>query len=297
MELIILAAGMGSRFGGLKQIEPIDDYGNYILDYSIYDSIKAGFTKVIFVIKEEMYEHFKDTIGKRIEGKIQVEYAFQKAENIFPSRTKPWGTAHAVLSAREFITGNFLIINSDDFYGKNSFSIAKQWLETLEHDKEYDSVNLTYKVAQTMTQNGKVKRGVCVCDENNKLIDIVESEIYYDNNQQIIAKPLNKQKHEMHLKEETLVSMNMFVFRKKFMDILSDEFRSFIVDNKDNLSTCEFLTTDVVSSMIKKNKMKVKIVDSESIWYGVTYIQDKEHVKNKLQELVVQGIYKKGLWQ
>ena len=181
MELVILAAGMGSRFGGLKQIEPIDEYGNFIIDYSIYDAIEAGFDKVVFIIKEENYQIFKDTIGKRVEDKIKVEYAFQKLSllpdgyKIPEERVKPLGTAQAILAARDFISDKFAIINADDFYGKESFFAAAKFLRESASDRSYG--NVAYLVTNTMTENGSVKRGVLNMDKNSLLTHIEESSI------------------------------------------------------------------------------------------------------------------------
>ena len=219
MELVILAAGMGSRFGGLKQIEPMDEYGNFILDYSIYDAMEAGFDSVVFVIKEEMYDDFRNTVGKRIEDKIKTKYAFQKLSDVPrgyecpKDRIKPWGTAHAILAARDVIEDNFIIINADDYYGKESFKIAAEYLRSIE-GKTGQYANVVYKVSNTMTENGSVKRAVCLSDEGGNCNKMIESSIQRDESGNIVATPLDNPDGRFTLHSEQPVSMNMFVFTK-----------------------------------------------------------------------------------
>ena len=299
MELVILAAGMGSRFGGLKQIEPIDEYGNFIIDYSVYDAIEAGFDKVIFIIKEENYDIFKETIGKRIENKIKVEYVFQKLSflpegySIPESRVKPLGTAQAILAAKDKISDRFAIINADDFYGKESFFAAAKFLKESCSKKAYG--NIAYLVSNTMTENGSVKRGVLEYDKNDLLTHIEESVIEKKNNK-IIATPLDEKKKEFEISKDTLVSMNMFCFAGSIMDYMWDRFPKFLDENKDNLEKCEYLLPTVVSDLINEGEVTVKIVPSPAVWYGITYKEDKPSVVNSIKKLMDQGKYKKGLW-
>ena len=183
MQLVVLAAGMGSRFGGLKQMEPMDDYGNFLLDYSVYDAKRAGFDSVIFIIKKEFYEAFRDSIGKRVEKIIKVEYAFQDLYDlpdgfkVPEGREKPWGTAHAILAARDLIKEDFIIINGDDFYGEDTYRVAFEYLNSLPKGTEGAYANVAFKVKNTMTENGAVKRGVAFQDENHYLTKLVESNI------------------------------------------------------------------------------------------------------------------------
>jgi len=299
MELVILAAGMGSRFGGLKQIEPIDEYGNFIIDYSIYDAIEAGFDKVVFIIKEENYQIFKDTIGKRVEDKIKVEYAFQKLSllpqgyKIPEDRVKPLGTAQAILAARDFISDKFAIINADDFYGKESFFAAAKFLKESCGDKAYG--NVAYLVTNTMTENGSVKRGVLNMDKNSHLTHIEESSIENVGGK-IIATPLDEAKKPFEISKDTLVSMNMFCFSKSIMDYMWDRFPKFLDENKDNLLKCEYLLPTVVSDLINDGEVTVKIVPSPAVWYGITYKEDKPSVVESIKKLMDAGKYKKGLW-
>ena len=299
MELVILAAGMGSRFGGLKQIEPIDEYGNFIIDYSVYDAIEAGFDKVIFIIKEENFEIFKETIGKRIEDKIKVEYVFQKLSllpegyTIPEDRVKPLGTAQAILAAKDKISDKFAIINADDFYGKESFFAAAKFLKESCGAKAYG--NVAYLVSNTMTENGSVKRGVLNMDKNGYLTHIEESVIEKKDGK-ILATPLDESLEPFNIEKDTLVSMNMFCFSGSIMDYMWEKFPKFLDDNKNNLLKCEYLLPTVVSDLIKEGEVTVKIVSSPAVWYGITYKDDKPNVVKSIKKLMDAGQYKKGLW-
>ncbi len=301
MDLVILAAGMGSRFGGLKQIEPIDEYDNFIIDYSIYDAIKAGFDRVIFIIKEENYDIFKETIGKRIEKRIETHYCFQKLEdiplgyNLPKDRIKPLGTAQAILEAKNYVKDKFIIINADDFYGADSFLVAAKFLNSLKKDSKGIYGNVGYHAINTITDNGSVKRGVLYFDEYNKLISLVESNIEKVNNK-LIAAPLDDINNKKEIKNDTLVSMNMFCFTKDIMDRLEEEFINFLENNKNNLDKCEYLIPSVVSDLIKKGEATVDVLETKAQWYGVTYKEDKDYVVNSLKKLTSDGIYPKGLW-
>jgi len=301
MELVILAAGMGSRFGGLKQIEHIDEYGNYILDYSIYDAIEAGFDKVVFVIKEEMYEDFRNTVGKRIESKIVTKYAFQKLNDLPEGfecpkdRIKPWGTAHAILAARDVIEDNFIIINADDYYGKEAFKVAANYLKNLGENATGQYANIVYKVSNTMTENGSVKRAVCL-EKDGFCNEMIESSIYKNDRGEIVAVPLDNPGKKIILDDNQAVSMNMFAFTKDIIDDLVRLFPDFLNSNKDNILTCEYLVPSVVSSLFKEKNSTLKLLPTKSVWYGVTYREDKDHVVKSLKELVNNGKYNKGLW-
>lgn len=296
--LVVLAAGMGSRFGGLKQIEPLGPNGEFIIDYSIYDAIRSGFNKVVFIIKEENYNIFKETIGKRIEKQIKVEYAFQKLEDVpsnydLKERVKPLGTAHALYSARDLINENFAIINADDFYGYNAIKIVSEFLDNdLVTDKEHYAL-VGYQVINTITENGSVKRGICNMN-NDKLISLDESKIE-KTNKGLLATSLNTNK-ETIIKDETLVSMNLVGFPKEFMDHIKNEFVSFLEENKENLETCEYLMPNVLTKQIKEKKADVTILETTDKWYGITYKEDKEEVIKAIKTMIDKGIYKNNLW-
>ena len=296
LTLVILAAGMGSRFGGLKQVEPIGPNGEFLLDYSIYDAIKAGFSKVVFLIKDEIYDLFRETVGKRIEGKIPVSYAFQRIGDIpewveIPEeRAKPWGTAHAVLACKNDVTGNFVMINSDDFYGRDAYMKIAEYFNNHEND---DYAMVAFRVENTMTENGSVKRGVCE-SENGLLTNITESSIEKVDNE-IIASPLDGSK-SFPVEANALVSMNFFGFTPRIFDTLEKEFPIFFEKNKDNLLKAEFLIPDVVFDEIK-NGVNVHILESTDKWLGVTYREDKEYVVSEIQKLIDEGVYPNNLWK
>ena len=293
MTLLIMAAGMGSRFGGLKQMEPFGPNGEFLIDYSISDAKKAGFNKIVFIIKEEMYEDFLNTVGKRIEGQIVVEYVFQKLDDIPVDtkfdRVKPWGTGQAILAAKDVINENFAILNADDFYGTNSFKIAYDFLSKA-HDNEFGLVG--YRAQNTITENGSVKRGICIIHDN-KLVGLEESSISRDGD--IIHCTSLVDGHEFDIELDTLVSMNMLLFTPKIFEYLESDFKEFFNHLKDSNSD-EFLIPEVVDKHIKNNDITVSVLETDSKWYGVTYKEDKDKVKHAINNMIAEGIYKKDLW-
>ena len=299
MTLLIMAAGMGSRFGGLKQIEPVGPNGEFILDYSIYDAIKAGYDKVVFIIKEENYDLFRETIGKRIESKIKVEYVFQKIEDVpegvtIPEgRVKPWGTSHAILSAKKVINEPFAVINADDFYGFDPYKKIKSFFEEGKKDNEYAMIG--YNVINTMTENGSVKRGICTQNNEGYLTDLTESSIEKIDNK-IIATPLEDENNPFEVQENDLVSMNFFGFTPSLFNYLEDEMTDFFNKNKDNLEKCEFLIPNSVSKRIEEGKVTLKVLDTTEKWYGVTYKEDKKDLVSAINKMIGEGKYPKNLW-
>jgi len=299
MILVIMAAGMGSRFGGLKQIQPIDEDGNFIIDYSIFDAIKIGFDKVVIVVKRENINDFKQTIGKRIEDKIKTEYVFQDTDSFvdnkkdynFENRSKPWGTAHAVLCASEKTDDNFVLINADDFYGRSSLQEAYDYLKSNKQKNNFAIVS--YKVNNTLTENGAVKRGICNI-ENGNLTGLTESIISKENTK-IVATPVGSC-NSFTISPETLVSMNLFAFSPEVFDYLKSGFNKFLQDNKKDLSTCEYFIPTILSQYIKDGQGNLKVLTTNEKWYGLTYKQDYENVKNGLLNLKKQGVYPEHLW-
>ena len=293
MTLLILAAGMGSRFGGLKQMEPMGPNGEFIIDYSVYDAKRVGFNKIVFVIKEEMFEDFKNTIGKRVEGHIDVEYVFQKGDDIPVNKTfdrvKPWGTGQAILAARDVIDENFAIINADDFYGYDAFLKAYQCLKNMNED-EFGLIG--YRAVNTITENGSVKRGVCEL-ENGKLIGIRESSIERNGDQIHCKTLIDGGEYDIELNR--LVSMNMLLFTPKIFKYLSEDFVEFFNNIKDEEKD-EFLIPEVVDKHIKNGDVIVDVIETTSVWYGVTYKEDKESVKEAIFDMVRKGEYKNNLW-
>lgn len=299
MTLVIMAAGMGSRFGGLKQVEPVGPNGEFILDYSVYDAIRAGYEKVVFIIKEENYDLFRETIGKRIESKINVEYAFQKIEDVpegvlIPEgRVKPWGTSHAILSAKKYVNEPFTVINADDFYGYDPYQKIKDFFDNKAQENEYAMIG--YKTINTMSENGSVKRGVCSKDENNLLTGLIESSIENVNGK-IIATPLEDENNPFEIEEDTLVSMNFFGFNTSIFNYLEEEMKEFFEKHKNDLDKCEFLIPNSVFKRINENKIKVKVLDTNEKWYGVTYKEDKQDLVNAINKMIEEGKYPKNLW-
>ncbi len=298
MQLVILAAGMGSRFGGLKQMEKMDDAGNFLLDYSVYDAKRAGFDSVVFIIKKEFYEAFRDSIGKRVEKIIKVEYAFQELDDlpdgfkVPEGREKPWGTAHAIYAARDLIKDDFIIINGDDFYGKETYEVAYKYLANLPKGSEGKYANVAFKVANTMTENGAVKRGVAF-QKDGYLTKLVESSIERKGDK-IIATPLDGSA-EFEVKENDLVSMNLFAFNKDLIARLAERFPAWLKENI-NVPKSEFLIPTVVDELVHEGKATLKLLETSSVWFGVTYKEDKPGVVKALNALVEKGVYKKGLY-
>ncbi len=296
LTLVIMAAGMGSRFGGLKQIEPVGPNGEFIIDYSIYDAVRAGFNKVVFIIKEENFEIFKETIGKRVEKQIAVDYVFQKQTDIPKGydpkdRTKPWGTSHAILSCKGKVKGNFLVLNADDFYGSDSFMQASKFFSE-NHPNEYAIIG--YKIKNTLTENGAVKRGVCEA-ENGYLTKLIESSV--ENKEgHIIASPLDG-REPFEIGGDDPVSMNMFCFRDNIFDYLDKHLVEFFEKNKEDLSKCEYLIPDSVYNMITEGIVKVKVIPTTAKWQGITYKEDKEKLVNEIEELIKKGEYPQSLWK
>ena len=296
MTLVIMAAGMGSRFGGLKQIEPVGPNGEFIIDYSIYDAIEAGFDKVVFIIKEENYNLFKETIGSRIEDKIDVEYVFQDIKNvpegvIIPKdRVKPLGTAHAILSCKGTVNEPFAVINADDFYGRDAYIKAANFLK--EDTTDYAMVG--YIIGNTLTENGSVKRGYCE-QENGYLTNLIESSVYKENDK-VKIEPLDG-REGFYASENDLVSMNMFCFRPDMLNYLDEHFIDFFNRNQNNLDKCEYLIPDVVFERIENDGLKVRVVDTDAVWHGVTYKEDKEDLVNCIKSLVEQGQYPVELYK
>ena len=299
MDLVIMAAGLGSRFGGLKQLEPVDFENNFLIDYSIFDAIRAGFNHIVFIIKEDFYEDFKTTIGHRIEKFIDVDYVFQDTNNIpsafnIPiSRTKPFGTAHAILCAKDKIRSDFAVINADDFYGLDAFEVAFDYLTKNNDENQYALI--AYEAINTISDQGAVKRGICY-NHNNYLTNIVESSIEKQQNGTLLATPLNSNISNYPISYNQLVSMNLFAFTKKFLTFLDDLFITFLNENKENLSSCEFFLPTAVSTLINNKISSVKVLKTTSKWFGITYKQDLDIVKSEIKNMKQKNQYPQNLW-
>ena len=293
--LVILAAGMGSRFGGPKQLYPVGPNGEFIMDYSIYSAIKYGFTKVVFVTREEILDQLKNSIGKRIEGKIEVSYVLQDINNIpqgfsVPEeRKKPWGTAHAVYSAKKEIDSNFAVITSDDFYGDEGF---KDLSKALDDDT---CCVIGYKLGDTLSNNGAVKRGIII-SEDGVIKEIIESSCYYDDDtKKVICTPLDESKPEMKLDVDNSVSMLMNGFTKDIINVLDKEIINSFNNNKDKLDSFEFMMPDIMDLEIKRGKTILDI-PTNSKWIGLTYQEDIDELKSYLNKIIKEGVYPNNLW-
>jgi len=299
MQVVVMAAGMGSRFGGLKQMEPMDSFGNFLLDYSMIDAKRAGFDEVVFIIKHEFEKVFKETIGARVSKIMKVNYAFQELTDlpngfsVPEGRTKPWGTSHAILCAKEFIHGPFIIINGDDYYGVETYQVAYDFLKSI-NNKEGEYGNITFEVSKTMTENGSVKRGVIFEDENHYMERLVESVVERVDGK-IKATPLEEGVPSFFIEDTMPVSMNLFAFSKNILDYLEDGFVEFLKEHGQELKS-EYLIPIATNHFVALKKCTLKAISTPSKWYGITYREDVEGVQKALKELTVQGIYKEGLY-
>lgn len=295
--LVIMAAGMGSRYGGLKQIDPVDADGHIIMDFSIYDAVRAGFRKVVFIIKRENEQAFRETIGRRVEGILDVSYVYQELENIpdgfsVPEgRIKPWGTGHAVLCCRDVIDGPFAVINADDYYGPEAFSAIYQYLTGHEDDGLYRYAMVSYRLGNTLTENGHVSRGICTVSDDGYLTDIQERTY-------IVMTPTGAAYSEddgrtlQEISPDERVSMNMWGFTESFMGELNDEFIRFLAEEMPgNPMKAEYFLPSVVNHLLDANKATVKVLHSNDKWYGVTYKEDKSQVVAAIARLKQQGVY------
>ena len=289
--LLIMAAGMGSRFGGLKQIEPFGPNNEFLIDYSIYDAIRCGFNKVVFIIKEENYELFRKTIGLRIENYIKVEYVFQKIDytKIPTDRIKPLGTAHAILCAKDKIHEPFCIINADDFYGLDAYKKASIFLNNIENNT---CGIITYNVFNTMSKNGSVKRGLCTI--NNNLVVNIEESIIDTEDKKITCSNLDGSNKRI-IPCTSYVSMNMITFSNSIFEYLEKKYDEFLENS--NLLKDEFLIPEVVKDGINEGVFKVHAINTDAKWVGVTYKEDAPYVKKYISNLIEKGVYKKNLWK
>lgn len=301
--LVIMAAGMGSRYGGLKQIDPIDEEGHIIIDFSMYDAKRAGFEKVIFIIKHENEADFREVVGNRMESCMEVSYAFQELSNIpegfeVPEgRTKPWGTAHAVLSCIDQIDGPFAVINADDYYGVEAFQLIYDYLSTHEDDEKYRYAMVGYQLGKTVTENGHVARGICELNEAHELVSIQER-TRIEKREDGIAFTEDDGATWTYVPEETVVSMNMWGFSESILKEIQTGFPVFLKEGMEkNPLKCEYFLPGVVSDLLEEKKASVHVLKSVDQWYGVTYREDKEVVVNAIRALKEKGVYPRHLWE
>ena len=297
--LVVMAAGMGSRYGGLKQIDPVTDKGEIILDFSLYDAYMAGFKKVVFVIKEENIDDFKALVDNKAGKYMDVSYAFQKLEDlpdgyeVPEGRVKPWGTGHAIMTARNYVDGPFAVINADDYYGPGAFQSIYDFLSGVTEKGQFTMVS--YLLKNTITENGHVARGVCSVDENGYLADIVERTKIMRVDGKIAY--TEDEKNWIELSDNTPVSMNFWGYTGEMMDELVNRFAGFLDEAlKTNPEKAEYFIPKVTDELIKEGKATCKVLTSKDRWYGVTYKEDKQIVMDALQSLKDKGLYPEVLW-
>lgn len=295
LTLLVLAAGMGSRYGGIKQIDGFGPNGETIMDYSLFDAIRAGFTKVVFIVREEILETVKEKFEYKVKGKIAIDFVVQTLDKLIPQeyynpeRVKPWGTGHAVLCAREVIHEPFVVINADDFYGKDSFaSIANFYLNENSHDHSM----VGYKLKNVLSEHGSVSRGVGEQDEKAFLKSVVERITIVKENGKIISK---EKDGDLELDPEAPTSMNFWGFQPDMFEFTSTLFAEFLKNNHQNIKG-EFYIPLIVNAIIQKKSGKIKVLNGGNIWFGVTYKEDKEEVSSRIKELIKKGMYPEKLW-
>ncbi|WP_461636789.1 nucleotidyltransferase family protein [Labilibaculum euxinus] len=294
--LLVLAAGMGSRYGGLKQIDPIGPTNETIIDYSIHDAVEAGFGKIVFVIRESFEEEFKELFNTKLAGKIEVDYVNQEIGKVPEGsvynleREKPWGTGHAILMAKDCINEPFAVINADDYYGVEAFTTIAEYLSNTITDEENCMVG--YQLGNTISENGSVSRGVCGTNENDHLTAVVER-THIEKLENGIAYKENEE--WVQLVPQTTVSMNFWGFTPKLFDYLEAQFILFLKEEGDQLKS-EFFIPSVVANIIKDGKTQVKVLKSDAQWFGVTYREDKEKAVKAIGKLIEKGTYPSKLW-
>lgn len=302
ISLVIMAAGIGSRFGGgIKQLEPVGPSGEIIMDYSIHDAIKSGFNKIVFIIRKDIEADFREVIGNRIEKicdrlGVEIAYAFQdlrdipKGEAVPSERTKPWGTGQAVLSCKGIVNEPFAVINADDYYGKEAFVEMYKFLDNYSPEKPNDFAMAGFILENTLSDNGGVTRGICKVDENRYLTDIVETS-------DIVKTENGAKSGDTEIDPKSFVSMNMFGFTPKFIDRLDDGFCEFFKnDVKDNPLKSEFLIPVYVGKLLNDDEVTIKVLETSDKWFGVTYKEDKPDVVKAFDELIAKGEYNKELF-
>ena len=296
--LVIMAAGLGSRYGGLKQIDPVGPNGEIIIDYSIFDAVKAGFSKIVFIIKKENEDVFRQVIGNRVEKIVDVDYAFQSVDdipggNVF-GREKPWGTGHAVLCAEKCVNTPFAVINADDFYGRSAFDGLYKFLSEVQDGDKYNYAMMGYILENTLTDNGTVARGVCELDGFGYLSNITEHtkiKKFGD-----VTKSENENGEWITLPKGNPVSMNTWGFTPSLFNELRERLPEFLEKSKDNILKAEYFLPSVVDSLIKEDKAQVQVLKCNEKWYGVTYKEDKPIVENAIIDMIKFGKYPRSLW-
>jgi hypothetical protein len=292
--LVIMAAGMGSRYGGIKQLEPVGPGGEIIMDYSIYDAIRAGFNKIVFIIRRDIEEDFNNIIGKRLPGNIKTEYVFQELDKI-PSfyvkpedRTKPWGTGHAILCCKDVVNEPFAVINADDYYGREGFGLIYEFLNSSARD-DNNYCMAGFILGNTLSKNGGVTRGICRAGSDGMLEEIVETSGIIQSGD--MAKATGSGKEDIYISLNSVVSMNMWGFKPGLFNELEIGFNNFLKGLPEKELKKEYLLPEAVGELVKKGKASVKVLKTSDRWFGVTYKEDKASVVDSIRELVDKGVY------
>ena len=295
--LVILAAGIGSRYGGLKQLDPVGPSGEIVIDYSIYDALKVGFGKLVFVIRRDIEKEFRDAVGRRFEDKADVHYVFQELDclpdgfTLPDHRQKPWGTGHAVLVAKDVIDEPFAVINADDFYGRRGYQLLHEHLAQEVNDEIYALVG--FSLRNTLSEFGSVARGLCTVDDDSYLRRVVEATEIYKDGDKAISRQADGS--DVSLTGDECVSMNMWGFSPTLLPRLEAGFRNFLATRTDN-PKAEFFLPGLVDELIQANTVQTRVLSSSDAWFGVTYKDDKPHVVKSVQQLIADGIYPESLW-
>jgi len=299
--LVVLAAGIGRRYGGLKQLDPIGPNGEIIIDYSIYDALNAGFGKVVFVVKQEIEEAVRERVGRAIEKRCETAYVMQRIGDLPegfeapPERQKPWGTAHATLSCKNVVHSPFGVINADDFYGRYSYKTLCDYLKNArDRHGVYDYSMVGYVLENTLTEHGHVARGVCTVDQDGFLVEIHERTRIEKFGE--ISKYTEGGEHWVEIPKGSIVSMNMWGFTPSLFSELEARFPRFLQKNSDNIQKAEYFLPDVVDDLLKETRATVKVLSTNERWYGVTYQQDKPRVNQAIRDLIRRGVYPENLW-
>ena len=300
--LVIMAAGIGSRFGGgIKQLAPVGPNGEIIMDYSIYDAIEAGFDKVVFVIRKDLEKDFKEVIGNRIEKQVEVAYAYQEVSDIpekyrekFTERSKPWGTGQAILCCKDVVDSPFLVINADDYYGKDAFKEAYSYLTSMEDTGKMQICMVSFVLKNTLSDNGGVTRGICKVDETGMLAGITETHNIEKDGDRAVVRSDDGIKE---LDPESPVSMNMWGLTPEFINILDSGFDSFLEETSRDDLKAEYLLPTIIGDLLQEGKLDVRVLKSHDQWFGVTYKEDREAVTDALRKLIADGVYPSVLYR
>lgn len=301
--LVVMAAGIGSRFGGgIKQLEPVGPNGEIIMDYSVYDAMEAGFDKVVFVIRRDLEQDFKEIIGNRMEKVVEVAYAYQEKDDIpedyrkqYKDRKKPWGTGQAILCCRDVVKEPFLVINADDYYGKEAYVEAYKYLTSEQQISEKVQISMVgFVLGNTLSDNGSVTRGLCKVDKDGLLVDIVET---YNIFKTKTGAVIRTEEEEIEVDADSLVSMNMWGLKPEFFEILEKGFVDFLEKNAENYQKAEYLLPTIVGELLRDGKADVTVLHSNDQWFGVTYKEDKPYVVAAVRGLVDKGVYPEKLFE